>query len=472
MLNVKCEEKRRYHIYHILTLFYKASQVRFLEEHDETPPDLTVDMESEQLCINFFGAEHTYEFKDRNLNFMRRALFLLLQEETGKELPWGILIGIRPSKIIREMIDLGKTQEEILARIKEEYLTREDKIHLAYEVALKERDLLEKVEQSGSCDIYIGMPFCPSRCIYCSFASNVAKGNRYKNQYLFLLKQEIKMIKDFITEEKLTINNVYFGGGTPTAVSNEEFYEVMSDIHKHFIKHQNILEFTVEAGRVDSLNEEKLRCMKEFEVSRISINPQTMNDKTLKIIGRSHDANEVKEIFYLARDLGFDNINMDLILGLPGENLPEVRHTLEEIKKLSPESITIHGLAIKRASILYEDLLQEKKYPLPTQKEMNQMFEEAQRMARDLSMKPYYMYRQKNMVGNLENVGYAREGKENLYNVVMIEEVKTIIALGADGVTKKVTKGAIERFPNFKGLNDYTERFDEMMTKKLEFLRK
>ncbi|NLB21119.1 MAG: coproporphyrinogen dehydrogenase HemZ [Clostridium sp.] len=472
MLNVKCEEKRRYHIYHILTLFYKASQVRFLEEHDETPPDLTVDMENEELCINFFGAEHTYEFKDRNLNVMRRALFLLLQEKTGKELPWGILIGIRPSKIIREMIDSGTTKEQIVIRITEEYLTREDKILLAYEVALKERELLEKVEQSGSCDIYIGMPFCPSRCIYCSFASNVVKGNRYKEKYLNLLQQEIQMIKEFIIEEKLTINNVYFGGGTPTAVSNEEFYQVIKGIHDHFIKDQNIFEFTVEAGRVDSLNEEKLRIMKEFDVSRISINPQTMNNETLKIIGRSHDAKEVKTIFYLARNLGFDNINMDLILGLPGENLSQIRYTLEEIKKLSPESITIHGLAIKRASILYEDLLQEKKYTLPTQKEMNQMFEEAEKTARDLSMKPYYMYRQKNMVGNLENVGYAIEGKENLYNVVMIEEVKTIIALGADGVTKKVTHGVIERFPNFKGLNDYTERFDEMMTKKLEFLRK
>ncbi len=444
-----------------------------MEEEDSSTADVEIFMKNHrQLCIIFFGAEHVYEVKEGNLNDMRRPLFSLLQEKTGKELPWGILIGIRPSKILREMIDEGETKKEIVKLIKEEYLTREDKILLAYEVGLKEVELLNKVDTIKSCDIYIGMPFCPSRCIYCSFASNVVKGNRFREDYLALLQKEIQIIKTYITEEKLTINNVYFGGGTPTAVSDEEFYQVMKGIYDHFIKGQNNLEFTVEAGRVDSINEEKLRIMKKFEVSRISINPQSMNDDTLKIIGRSHDASKVVEIFRLARTLGFDNINMDLILGLPGENIQEVRHTLSEIKKLSPESITIHGLAIKRASILYEELLLEKKYTLPSQQEMNLMYEEAEKTARELSMKPYYMYRQKNMVGNLENVGYAIEGKENLYNVVMIEEVKTIIALGADGVTKKVQPGSIERFPNFKGLNDYTQRFDEMMKNKLEFLRK
>ncbi len=473
MIRVKCEEKKRYHIYHILTLFYKANEISFIEGEDSSLADLEILMKNDrQLCINFFGAEHVYEVIDGNLNEMRRPLFSLLQDKTGKELPWGILIGIRPSKILREMIDEGKTKEEIINDIKEEYLTREDKILLAYEVGLKEIKLLKKVDTENSCDIYIGMPFCPSRCIYCSFASNVVKGNRYKEKYLALLQREIQMIKAYIKEEGLTINNVYFGGGTPTAVSDEEFYQVMKGIHENFIIGQKILEFTVEAGRVDSISEEKLKTMKTFEVSRISINPQSMNDETLKIIGRSHDASKVIEIFHLARALGFDNINMDLILGLPGENIQEIGHTLREIKKLSPESLTIHGLAIKRASILYEELLLEKKYTLPSQEEMNLMYEEAEKTARELSMKPYYMYRQKNMVGNLENVGYAKEGKENLYNVVMIEEVKTIIALGADGVTKKVRKGKIERFPNFKGLNDYTERFDEMMTKKLEFLRK
>ena len=473
MINVSCEDKRRYHIYHILTLFYKASEIHFLAEDEiSSPAEIRFEMiNDEQLCINFFGAEHVYEVKEDYLNIMRRALFTLLHNKTGKELPWGILIGIRPSKIVRELIDEGKTEDEIVAFIKKEYLTREDKIRLAYEVGLKEKVLLEKVETKKSCDIYIGMPFCPSRCIYCSFASNVVKGNRYKEDYLVLLQQEMTMIKAYIEEEGLSINTVYFGGGTPTAVSDQEFHQVMKGIHTHFIKGQRILEFTVEAGRVDSLSEEKLKIMKAYDVSRISINPQTMNDKTLKIIGRNHNASEVVKMIHLARTLGFDNINMDVILGLPGETLKEVQHTLRAIKTLSPESLTIHGLAIKRASILYEELLLEKKYFLPSQDEMNLMYEEAEKTARDLSMKPYYMYRQKNMVGNLENVGYAKEGKENLYNVVMIEEVKTIIAIGADGVTKKVKEGKIQRFPNFKGLNDYTERFDEMMKNKLEFLR-
>ncbi len=471
MIKVKSSNSLRYHVYHIVTLFYPAGKIEFLDETDETKADIDVDVRGEEMTIDFFGEISSSRYPDRDLNVMRRALFILLEKKTGKHLPWGILIGIRPSKIVRELIEEGRNCDEIVQELQEEYLADKDKILLAYEVALKESMLLKSVDTENSVDIYIGMPFCPSRCLYCSFASNVYRGNQYKDTYLHLLKQEMQIIRSHIDGNSLKINNVYFGGGTPTAVSDEEFEDVMATISDCFIKHREILEFTVEAGRVDSITKTKLESMKRYNATRISINPQSMNDDTLRLIGRNHDHDKVIAIFNLARDLGFDNINMDMILGLPSEHLSDVEKTIEEIRKLSPESITVHGLALKRASRLYEDFLMEKKYALPSQEEMNLMYEKTDRMARDLGLIPYYMYRQKNMVGNLENVGYAKEGMENLYNMVMIEEVKTIIAVGADGVTKKVRDGKIERFANFKGLNDYTERFQEMMEKKMNFLK-
>jgi len=467
MIKVKCDEQLRYHVYHILSLYYAFSDIVFLENPDEV--DISIHLEDQMLCIIFFGVEHIYHFSE--MNTMRRELFILLREKTGKILPWGILIGIRPSKIVLNLINEGLNKDQIAEKMEKEFLVSEDKINLSYEVALKERELLQKVDPLNSVDLYIGMPFCPSRCLYCSFASNVYTGNRFKDEYLRLLQVEIETIKGYIDGSGLLVNTVYFGGGTPTAVSDDEFQSVMKSIHENFIEGRNILEFTVEAGRVDSINRKKLEIMKNYGTTRISINPQTMSDDTLRIIGRNHDSSAILKIFDLARECGFDNINMDMILGLPGETIDDVEYTLSEIRKLAPESITVHGLALKRASRLYEDYILNRKYPLPSQEEMNLMYKRTDEMARNLGLLPYYMYRQKNMVGNLENVGYAKEGFENLYNIVMIEEVKTVIAMGADGISKKIKDGKVSRFPNFKGLNDYTERFQEMMDNKMNFLK-
>lgn len=467
MIKVKCDEQLRYHVYHILSLYYAFSDIVFLENPDEV--DISIHLEDQMLCIIFFGVEHIYHFSE--MNTMRRELFILLREKTGKILPWGILIGIRPSKIVLNLINEGLNKDQIAEKMEKEFLVSEDKINLSYEVALKERELLQKVDPLNSVDLYIGMPFCPSRCLYCSFASNVYTGNRFKDEYLRLLQVEIETIKGYIDDSGLLVNTVYFGGGTPTAVSDDEFQSVMKSIHENFIEGRNILEFTVEAGRVDSINRKKLEIMKNYGTTRISINPQTMSDDTLRIIGRNHDSSAILKIFDLARECGFDNINMDMILGLPGETIVDVEHTLSEIRKLAPESITVHGLALKRASRLYEDYILNRKYSLPSQEEMNLMYKRTDEMARNLGLLPYYMYRQKNMVGNLENVGYAKKGFENLYNIVMIEEVKTVIAMGADGISKKIKDGKVSRFPNFKGLNDYTERFQEMMDNKMNFLK-
>lgn len=467
MIKVKCDEQLRYHVYHVLSLYYAFDDIVFLENTDDA--DIFIHLEDQMLCIIFFGVEQTYHFSE--MNTMRRALFILLREKTGKILPWGILIGIRPSKIVLKLINEGFSKREIREKMKDEFFVSLDKIDLSYEVALKERELLQKVDTLNTVDLYIGMPFCPSRCLYCSFASNVYTGNRFKDEYLRLLQVEIETIKEYIDDSGLMVNTVYFGGGTPTAVSDDEFETVMKSIHDNFVEGRNILEFTVEAGRVDSINGKKLEIMKTYGTTRISINPQTMSDDTLRIIGRNHDSSAIVRIFNLAREYGFDNINMDMILGLPGETIDDVEHTLLEIRKLSPESITVHGLALKRASRLYEDYILNRKYPLPSQEEMNLMYRRTEETARSLGLLPYYMYRQKNMVGNLENVGYAKEGFENLYNIVMIEEVKTVIAMGADGISKKIKNGKVSRFPNFKGLNDYTERFQEMMDNKMNFLK-
>jgi len=467
MIKVKCDEQLRYHVYHVLSLYYAFDDIVFLENTDDA--DIFIHLEDQMLCIIFFGMEHTYHFSE--MNTMRRALFMLLREKTGKILPWGILIGIRPSKIVLKLINEGFSKLEIREKMKDEFFVSEDKIDLSYEVALKERELLQKVDTKNSVDLYIGMPFCPSRCLYCSFASNVYTGNRFKDEYLRLLQVEIETIKEYIDDSGLMVDTVYFGGGTPTAVCDDEFEAVMKSIHDNFVEGRNIVEFTVEAGRVDSINEKKLEIMKTYGTTRISINPQTMSDDTLRIIGRNHDSSAIVRVFNLAREYGFDNINMDMILGLPGETIDDVEHTLSEIRKLSPESITVHGLALKRASRLYEEYILNRKYPLPSQEEMNLMYRRTEETARSLGLLPYYMYRQKNMVGNLENVGYAKDGFENLYNIVMIEEVKTVIAMGADGISKKIKNGKVSRFPNFKGLNDYTERFQEMMDNKMNFLK-
>lgn len=317
------------------------------------------------------------------------------------------------------------------------------------------------------------MAFCPTRCLYCSFASNPINGNKkFVEPYLKALSYEIKEMSKYVKEKNLKIETIYFGGGTPTSINNEEFENLMNLIYNSFIKENSPREFTVECGRPDSITLEKLKTMKRYNVTRISINPQTMNDKTLKLIGRNHTSKDVIEKFKMAKDLGFQDINMDMIIGLPGEGLEEAKHTAKEILKLSPDSLTVHGLSLKRGSIMYENFILKKGLGLKSQEEIMKMYEESRELAKALDIKPYYMYRQKNMVGNMENLGYAKQGKECLYNIEMIEDKQTIIALGADAVTKVVflEENRLERFANVKDLKGYTERIQEMVEGKIKLL--
>ena len=287
---------------------------------------------------------------------MKKSIFKYFAEETGKELPWGSLIGIKPSKIALALINEGKDTDYIINYFKERYDARRDKAELCINVAKVEEELVNRDEKNIS--IYIGMPFCPTRCLYCSFTSNPIEGCKsIVAPYLKSLYLEIDKTAEYIKEKNLNIQCVYFGGGTPTAVNDEQFEKVMKHIYNNFICGNNVEEFTVECGRPDSITLSKLKSMERYKVHRISINPQSMNDDTLKLIGRRHSVQDVVDKYTMARECGFENINMDIIVGLPGEEVSHVKRTCEEIVKLNPESITVHGMSIKRGSRLHENII-------------------------------------------------------------------------------------------------------------------
>ena len=387
--------------------------------------------------------------------------------ETGKQLPWGTLTGIRPTKIAMTKLAEGALPEEIFRYMKETYFTSDEKIRLSIEIAQRERQLLSAIDYKNGYSLYIGIPFCPTTCLYCSFTSYpIGKWKERTGEYLEALFREM----DYVAEEKrgCTLDTVYFGGGTPTSLSPEDLDILITRLKKTF-DFSTVQEFTVEAGRPDSITREKLQVLKNHGVTRISINPQTMKEETLKLIGRRHTVEDVKERFQMAREMGFDNINMDLIIGLPEEGLEDVRTTMEEVKALAPDSVTVHSLAIKRAARLntmkevYKDL------KITNTQEMIDL---TAQYAREMGLEPYYLYRQKNMAGNFENVGYAAPGKACIYNVLIMEEQQTIIGCGAGTTTKRLfpEENRIERAENVKDVEQYISRIDEMIERKRRLL--
>ncbi|QGU95033.1 coproporphyrinogen III oxidase [Clostridium bovifaecis] len=470
MIKIKLnDEAYRYDVYHMFNLFYSFVNIDFVEENY----DYEVNITKNQLLISSNDSDlKTFKINDdrKIRDQVKEAVFKYLKDRTGKELPWGILIGIRPTKIALDMMEQGLEDEEIIRAFKEKGFVREDKARLCIDVAKVEREMVNKDTKTIS--IYIGMPFCPTRCLYCSFASNPIKScKNLVHPYLEALSYEIEEMKKFIESKGLSIECVYFGGGTPTSINDEEFRDILYKVHNSFVEGRNVKEFNVECGRPDSITEAKLKSMKDLNVNRISINPQTMNDDTLKSIGRNHTVQDVIDKFNLARKLGFENINMDIIVGLPNEGLDHIENTCLEILRLNPDSLTVHGMSLKRASILHEQIFNDK-VKIKQQDELNEMYRRTAELAERLGMKPYYMYRQKNMVGNMENVGYCKPYKEGLYNIEMIEDKQTIIALGADAVTKAVflENNRIERFGNLKDVREYTIRIQEKVEGKIKFL--
>lgn len=459
----------RYDVFQIVNLFYTLEDINFINSSG----DLCVSVEDKLIQIYDEDNRISYPIHDdtNSKEAVKLAVFNFLKNKTGNELPWGTLIGIRPSKISLTLLNNGKSEEEIIGFYSNHFKATREKAKLCIEVAKAEVKFVNR--NNDTISVYIGMPFCPTRCTYCSFASNPIAGcQSLVEPYLAALKKEIESIRQFVDEKNLHIECVYFGGGTPTSVDDTQFEDIMHHINLNLINGRNINEFTVECGRPDSITINKLHTMKKYNVHRISINPQTMNNETLRKIGRNHSAEDVVQKYNMARSIGFDNINMDIIVGLSGEELKHIEKTCSEIYKLNPDSITVHGLSIKRASKLHETIATNRHDHDLNQNEINKMYERTAELAGELDMKPYYMYRQKNMFGNMENVGYAKASKEGIYNIQMIEEKQTIIAAGADAVTKVtfLEENRIERFANVKDVKEYINRIDEMINKKIQLL--
>ncbi|MBL4931123.1 coproporphyrinogen III oxidase [Clostridium paridis] len=462
------DENLRYDVYQMFNIFFPLEDIKINRADDF---DYKITIKDSLLIIENKEVLREVSLEEDGKESVKRELFKLLSELTKDYYPWGTLIGIRPSKIALSLLNEGKSKEEIREYFKNKYLTSKEKSDLCIEIAEREKGFVDVKKEKIS--IYIGMAFCPTRCLYCSFASNpIAGAKKQVEPYISALKKEIDAMSKYISSKQLEVNTVYFGGGTPTSVDNEEFEGLMAEIYNNLIEPFNPIEYTVECGRPDSITKEKLETMKRYRVDRISINPQSMNDVTLKNIGRGHTKEQVINKFNLARSLGFDNINMDIIVGLPGEGIDEINNTFIDILKLKPESLTVHGMSIKRASRLHEELILGKKLYRPAQDELNRMYEKTRELAMDLKMEPYYMYRQKNMVGNMENVGYSLSNKECIYNMLMIEDTETIIAIGADAVSKVVfhDENRIERFGNVKDVKEYVNRIDEMIQGKIDLL--
>ena len=407
---------------------------------------------------DLFAKAETAEGKAAKMEYL---LYEILSEITGLTPKWGTLTGIRPVKLSLQMMDKGISPEEVRRKFREERLVSEEKLDLLLSTAEHEREI-RALSKPESVSMYISIPFCPSRCSYCSFTSHaIEKAAKLIPQYVDLLCEELRDTAVLMEELGLNLETVYMGGGTPTVLNPEQLDRVLSTARSSF-DFSGVRELTVEAGRPDTITPEKLEVMKNNGVDRISINPQTMDDGVLELIGRKHTAQDVVDAFYMARSFGFDNINMDLISGLPGDDFEKFCRTIDSVLELDPENITLHTLTVKRSANLVADA---QKMLSRTVDEMN---EHAFRRFDEAGYYPYYLYRQKGTVEALENTGFCKPGKEGIYNVFIMDETHSILATGAGGVTKlKDPYGPkIERIFNFKFPYEYVDRFDLMNERK------
>ena len=486
MIKISCKSKKyTYNVYHIVKSFFPAGDI--IQNVDEKQDSLVEVELPGASCFSLAPEEAEaalaekgqagYPTEEARLQAVKREvtrqLYRHLEAVTGRTLAWGILTGVRPTKIPMDRLEQGASREEAADFMMERYAVSPEKAALAAEVAERENALLSRLDCENGFSLYAGIPFCPSVCSYCSFSSSpIGEWKERVDAYLDALIRELRYLGSRAEGRKP--DTVYIGGGTPTTLEPEQLQRLLGVIADSFDL-SGLLEFTVEAGRPDSITEEKLKVLKDFPVSRISVNPQTMQQKTLDRVGRRHTVEQTVEAFELARRLGFDNINMDLIAGLPGERIADMEDTLRQIEALAPDSLTVHALAIKRAARYGQE-----GRTADLHGEITGMVEAAYAAARRMGLSPYYLYRQKNIAGNFENTGYAKLDKAGIYNILIMEEKQTILAAGAGASTKILLKTPIQkeggkkadlvRAENVKNINDYIDRIDEMIERKEKWL--
>ena len=451
-------------------LFFPNEKITVIRDFSEPQPPCIYTEVSDKITISVnigsFNKSETAVKKltdDDNELVSAQLLYKLLCDFTGLTQPWGILTGVRPVKLLRRLAE-ESSEEQAVKKFEKDFFVSNEKIALSRETEHNERKILE-LSKPESFSLYVGIPFCPSRCSYCSFVmASIERAEKLIEPYTKLLCEEIKQTAEIANKLGLRLETVYFGGGTPTTLSAEQLDTVLRTVNKSFDM-STCREFTVEAGRPDTIDIAKLLALKENKVDRISINPQTVNDEVLKTIGRKHTAQQFFEAFELARKCGFDNINTDLIAGLPTDTPESFKNSLDSIVRLNAECITVHTLCMKRASRLTTEGVT---LDLQQARDAREMLAYTQNILGQNEYIPYYMYRQSRMVGNLENVGWSKKGFESLYNVYVMDETHTILACGSGGVTKlkRNNPDYLERIFNFKYPYEYIDRFDELIQRK------
>lgn len=492
MIQIICKsEAYTYNVYHIVKAFFPSEEVIGRVEEKASHYVMVQLPDAEEIVIGnidkntevfskpvYEELPQAGEGKDIKYRIDVR-LYHELKRITGRTLAWGILTGVRPTKIAMEKAEEGWTKEQFVPWFQQDCLVSRKKAELSWEIARREQTLLQSLDCEEGYSLYIGIPFCPTVCTYCSFSSGaLADWADRVEDYLAALTKELIYIAEKSVKKRL--NTIYIGGGTPTTLTASQLERLLECIDTHFSR-EYLLEYTVEAGRPDSITRDRLEVLRKHGITRLSVNPQSMQQKTLDTIGRKHRVEEVPEAFCLARRMGFDNINMDLIAGLPGEDAKDMEDTLRQIRELLPDSLTVHSLAIKRAAKMeWADLKTDADKISRTLSEMVRMSSDA---ASQMGMTPYYLYRQKNIAGNFENVGYAKVDKAGIYNILIMEEKQSIIAAGAGASTKIVLKEPIPvpgskkrkmthliRVENVKAIDAYIDRIDEMIERKGEWL--
>ncbi len=451
-------------------LFFPNEKITVIRDFSEPQPPYIYTEVSDKITISVnigsFNKSETVVKKltdDDNELVSAQLLYKLLCDFTGLTQPWGILTGVRPVKLLRRLAE-ESNEEQAVKKFEKDFFVSNEKIALSRETEHNERKILE-LSKPESFSLYVGIPFCPSRCSYCSFVmASIERAEKLIEPYTKLLCEEIKQTAEIANKLGLRLETVYFGGGTPTTLSAEQLDTVLGTVNKSFDM-STCREFTVEAGRPDTIDIAKLFALKENKVDRISINPQTVNDEVLKTIGRKHTAQQFFDAFELARKCGFDNINTDLIAGLPTDTPESFKNSLDSIVRLNAECITVHTLCMKRASRLTTEGVT---LDLQQARDAREMLAYTQNILGQNEYIPYYMYRQSRMVGNLENVGWSKRGFESLYNVYVMDETHTILACGSGGVTKlkRNNPDYLERIFNFKYPYEYIDRFDELIQRK------